>query len=151
MTVCFSFETPKTTPQHRGFTLIELIIVLAISSILVVIAYPTYQHYLTRHRRLDAQIALLDLANRMEQFYSVEKTYQSAEEHVFTANGFDEEWYTLSITSATNDSYTLAASPTPTQSFNDTVCQSLTIDNLGRKNIAPGLKGVPTGAIDQCW
>ena len=63
---------------NKGFTLIELVIAMAIIGILASIAYPSYLDYITRARRQDGQTALLELANQMEQYYANNNTYQTA-------------------------------------------------------------------------
>src|SRR5688572_23692834 len=59
--------TILATPRH-GFTLIELMIVVAIIGILAVIAYPSYNNYATQTRRSDAQVALTRIAAQQEKY-----------------------------------------------------------------------------------
>ena len=60
--------------KFRGFTLIEVIIVIAIIAILTAIAIPSYNAYTTQARRTDGQIALLDLSSRLERFFTDNNT-----------------------------------------------------------------------------
>ena len=55
---------------HRGFSLIELMIVVAVVGILAAIAYPNYQDYLAKSRRAEARTALLQLSQFMERYYT---------------------------------------------------------------------------------
>ncbi len=56
--------------MQSGFTLIELMITVAIIGILAAIAYPSYQNYTKQTRRSDAQIALTQAANQQERFFT---------------------------------------------------------------------------------
>lgn len=140
----------------KGFSLIELLIVMVIAGILVSIAYPSYREYITRARRSDGQAALLDLASRMERYYSEENTYETATvgtgnpTDIIASNLSPEGWYTLVI-NATAHSYNLQAIPRNAQATSDTRCQTLTLNNLGLKGIASGPAGAPSGTVAQCW
>lgn len=61
--------------QHRGFTLIEVMIVIAIVAILSAIAIPSYTGYVTRGRIIEATAGLSDARNKMEQFFQDNRTY----------------------------------------------------------------------------
>ncbi len=131
---------------HRGITLMELVIVVAIVAILGAIAIPSYNDYVTETRRADGQVALLDLANRMDRFFTENNTYVGA-----TLAGLgmpttsSEGFYNLAITNATGTAYTIQATPTGAQASQDTNCASLTYNQLGQKgNTGPGT------AAD-CW
>lgn len=58
-----------------GFTLIELMITVAVIAILATIAYPSYQNYLKRAKRSAAQSVLLDLASRQQAYLFDQRTY----------------------------------------------------------------------------
>lgn len=141
----------------NGFSLIELMIVIVVIGILVSIAYPSYRDYITRARRTDGQSTLLDLASRMEKYYSENNTYQTATigtgnaTDVLSSNTSPEGWYIISIPNATTSAYTLQATPQNAQATADTRCQSLTLNNQGVKGITTGPAGSPTGTITQCW
>ncbi|QRN04265.1 prepilin-type N-terminal cleavage/methylation domain-containing protein [Legionella sp. MW5194] len=143
--------------MNKGFTLIELMIAVVVIAILTTIAYPSYLEYITRARRSDGQSALLDLASRMERFYSERNTYQTATigtgaaTDVRATNVSPDGWYTLSITAQTASAYTLQATPRNAQGTDDTRCQSLTINNLGAKGITNGPGGAPSGPVARCW
>lgn len=63
--------------RRSGFTLIELMITVVIISILAAIAYPSYTRYVIQTRRSDAQIAIQQMANRLEKFFGYCNTYMS--------------------------------------------------------------------------
>jgi type IV pilus assembly protein PilE len=64
--------------QTKGFTLIELMIAVAVVGILASIAYPSYTDHVRRTRRADAQGALMGLANAMERYFTQNSTYCDA-------------------------------------------------------------------------
>lgn len=143
--------------MYKGFSLIELLFVLLIVGILTSITYPSYRQYITRVHRNEGQTALLDLANRMESYYSEHKTYESATigagntSDVLSKHQSDNGWYLLSIILATHFSYELIATPTKNQAKADVNCQSLTFNSSGVKGLAKGPIGAPSGTVHQCW
>ena len=64
--------------HRRGFTLIELMIVVAIVAIMTIIALPTYNQYIIRGNRSAAQRFMMDVANREEQYLNNKRAYTSA-------------------------------------------------------------------------
>lgn len=135
--------------MKNGLTFIELLITLTIIGILITLSYPTYLNYMMRIRRIDAQTALLDLANHLEQYYSENHTYSFAKQ-VFSPKPSPEKEYMISIKQVTSDAYTLQATPIHSQSH-DLLCQSFTLNSMGTKGIAEGPLGLPTGTVHQCW
>lgn len=70
----------------RGFTLIELMVVLVIMGILLAVALPAYQKYVVRSKRTAAQSTMFDIANREEQYMLANRSY--ADKATLVANGF---------------------------------------------------------------
>jgi len=140
----------NTKRALRGFTLVEVMIVVAIIAILATIAYPSYLDHVRRTRRTDAQASLLDLAARMERYFSENNTYATAvvggagQNAVLTTAITPESWYTLSISAQTATTFTLLASPRNDQA-NDADCANFTFNQLGVK----GISGSST--VDRCW
>ena len=128
----------------KAFSLIELIIVLAIISILTTIAYPIYQTHITKTHRTKATIALTNLAAKLEQYYTQHHSYQHAtlqNLHATPSNSY----YQFAINSATDNSFIIKATPIGSQAKNDHKCGALILNELGKKTIS-GNGNIPT-----CW
>lgn len=129
--------------NQRGFTLIEVLIVVAIVGILAKLAYPSYMENITQGKRADAKAALVSFANAMEMWkMQNNNSYLKA-----AAAGADtgaptvfstyspisgpatSKVYDLEITAATATTYTLSAKLVSGQT--DATCGNLTMDNLG--------------------
>ena len=143
--------------RYRGVTLLELMIVVAILSILASIAYPSYQGYITRTNRSAGKSALLEAANRQEQFFADNKRYATDLADLgYGGNAFmvnaqgdpvpdlsAERCYGVSLTNTTATSYTLNAAPQLGQANHDAQCATLTLTHTG-------IRG-QTGASTKCW
>lgn len=137
--------------KRTGFSLIEILITVAIIGILTTLLYPNYTRYMIKTRRLDGHTALLTLAAHLESYYSKNHTYTKATVIKLLGTQYSlERHYILSIPNLSNDTYTLAATPQETQT-KDTTCQTLTLDYLGQKGIMAGPGGAPMGAVGDCW
>ncbi|MNY91394.1 Fimbrial protein precursor [compost metagenome] len=62
--------------KNKGFTLIEMMIVVAIIAILAAISYPSYQSYVRKTKRLEAQSMLMDIANKLQRYKVVNSTFR---------------------------------------------------------------------------
>lgn len=118
--------------QIHGFTLIELMITIAIVALLAAISVPSYKHYIQSSRRSEAETSLLHAANALERYFTEQHQYLDADLNelgidTLASNGY----YTLSLASVTVDSYVLAAVPRLAQS--DDRCGTLTLNQLGQK------------------
>jgi type IV pilus assembly protein PilE len=146
---------------QSGFTLMELMIVVAIIGILSSIAIPSYQDSVRKSRRADAKAALLGLANAMERHFTEINSYCDAggtgggdscgggdndngEPSIYTVDSETNNYYTVTINAADASSYTLWAAPTGGQAGDK--CGTLTLTHLGAK----GFTGTGVTAAD-CW
>jgi len=143
-------------PRAAGFTLIDLLVAVAIVAILVAIAMPSYQNQILASRRPDAKTALLDLAAREERYLTLNPVngYTNVAANLgyaaFPVNlgtGATPD-YQLSVVAVTPTSFLLQAVPLNAQA-NDT-CGTYTLDNLGNQlSIYPAATAPQT--IAGCW
>ena len=148
-----------------GFTLIELMVVVAIATILFAIAVPSYMSYVRQSRRTEARTAVLDLAGREERFYSTNGAAYTttAGQLGYTALGvpIGSGYYQLAVCVPANSnctaglgmpnppagpSYTVVATPVAGQTqVNDTQCTAFAVDSTGQQWAAG------TGGTAYCW
>jgi type IV pilus assembly protein PilE len=134
----------RTANKQYGFTLIELMIAVAIIGILTAIAYPSYQQYVLRANRADAQAIMLGDVQFMERYFTTNGTYVGADlpEQFSPESGTAKYSLTLSP-AATATGFTIQAAPTG--GYADPQCDTLTIDQTGAKTVSG------TGALADCW
>jgi type IV pilus assembly protein PilE len=146
--------------RGSGFTLIEVLIVLAIMVVLAAVAYPSYAGYITKTRRVEGQIALIEAIQQQESYYTRNNTYIA-----FSSGSTDPQekrfkWWSGS--SAGNSAYELSARACPGRDllqcvevqatpgtanvdakFKDAQCQTLTLNSAGERT--------SSGPLEHCW
>lgn len=145
--------------KHKGFSLIELMIVIAVVGILASIAVPSYQEHIRKSKRADAQGALYGLSAVMERFFTENNTYCGTElggvvdtcatgaPGLFSSQvpiDAGDAFYNLTISAVTATTYTLTATAVGSMA-NDSRCANLTLTSTG----VQGTTG--TQPLNYCW
>ena len=125
------------TRSQRGFTLIEIMVVVAIIGILVAIALPNYREYVVRNNRIAVQAEMMQIANSLERFRSQQLTYAAADlTTLYGARQYPKTGkaqYSLTLTVAANGiTWTLFAKPA-SAGITQIGDGALAIDNTGRR------------------
>lgn len=140
-------ELRRRRGREAGFTLIELMITVVVIAILAAMAYSNYSEYVTRSRRAAAAGCLMETAQFLERFYTVNLSYATAPNPPPQCDPETAQFYTVSFAAApTAKAYTLQAVPQGTQATRDTLCATLTLTGQGVR----GEGGAATDAT-QCW
>jgi type IV pilus assembly protein PilE len=146
----------KTFHRLAGFTLIELMITVAIVAILAAIAYPSYMGQVRKGKRAEAKAKLLQAVQRQERFYTDNSAYSADLAPLFGMAGGTAVYsgdandagspYRITVTPAAGGiatGFTLTA--TQNGGFADPSCGNLTLTNTGVK----GITG--TSTVRNCW
>lgn len=148
----------RSLKSGNGFTLIELMIVVAIIGIIAAIAYPNYIQYIEQARRADAQGALMGLAGAMERHRAANGTYANAatgpsdtgSPRIYaTESPLDgtPKFYDLTIQAADAVSFSLQATPKNAQAGTGI----LTLDHTGRRGWDENGDGDTNDAGEDDW
>lgn len=150
--------------RNRGFTLIEMMIVVVIVTILLSVALPAYQHQIRKTKRAIGKGHLLEVASRQEQFFANNKTYaQKMTDLGYTFDTDDDNdfmidtdgemvtdtstnrIYIIRMQSVSATEFLLHAEPELNQE-KDTQCMTFTLDHMGSKGIIDGAL-----SVEECW
>ena len=143
-----------------GFTLIEVLVVLTILAMLAMVSWPTYAGYITKTRRIEGQIALIEAMFQQERFYTSHNTYIAFDSSAPDPLQQRFKWWSGS--SAQRSAYELRARACPGQAltqcvevqaapgtdrvdagFKDADCETLTLNSAGER--------MAGGPLARCW
>ncbi|WP_168384627.1 type IV pilin protein [Acinetobacter indicus] len=129
--------------MQAGFTLIELMITVAIIAILAAIVLPNYSNYIVRAHRTDAQAAMLNLAQYMESQYNASFSYPAKANipSSLMSPSNVSDYYTFDFDDATTSGQNFTITATPTSKQKDSQCGTLTLNE----------QGVKTPNTSGCW
>lgn len=140
-------NTMRHRRRHAGFTLMEVMIVVAIVGILAAVAYPNYTEHVQRGRRTEGKAALLKTQGALERYFTVNNTYTTdlatVRANAFSGDNLASSAYTIAVApgpAGIASSYVITATP----NLNDPLCGRLTLDNLSTK-------GQERGTQAACW
>lgn len=141
--------------KQQGFTLIELVIVIAIVGILTSIALPMYRDYVIRANRTEAKAALVTISLAQERYFAANNTYATALASLGTVMGVassgitDNGFYSIAIVAASPTiAYTLTATPQAKAGQNTDKCNILTLNSSGTKDVSNASAGYTAA---NCW
>ena len=153
----------RCTGQRRcsiGYSLIEVMVVVAIVAILAAVAIPSYQAQILKTRRTEAQSLLLDIAGRQELYYADNKTFTAdmtelgfGADPAVSENGFYQADAAAGDTDDISSSFIATAARRDSQTA-DTHCGDFTVDSEGNRGLAnyPGAgDNPPAAAPTGCW
>ena len=134
----------KITKQF-GFTLIELMIAVAVVGILAAIAYPSYQTQVRKSRMSQAQADLLTVSQFMERCFASNNTYANCALPFNASPSTGTAYYAITLATAGRTQFTVTATPSSVGGQDEQICQTLTLDQAGRKTFSG------SATASQCW
>jgi type IV pilus assembly protein PilE len=150
--LCLSSARAIRWRRSRGFTLIEVLIVLAVIGLLSAVAIPSYSEYARRSQRIEAQTALNEAAQFMQRFYAVNDRYDRQRDGTQVelpptlqrVPAAGAKRYDIVVAEVSPTGFTLEARPTG--GMEKDRCGVLVLNGLGQRNVRNAKSGVA-----DCW
>lgn len=149
-----NIKSKKLLYSNEGFTLIELMVVVAILAIISSIALPSYTSYVARSHRADARTQLMSASQYMQRFYAANDRFDADRSgaavatliptNLTVAPGEGVALYRLAVTATASD-FSLTMAPIAGSKMASDVCGGFTVNALG----VTGVTG--TESRDNCW
>lgn len=128
--------------SNRGFTLIEILIVIAIIGIVITIGYPSLTEYVKKGRRTEVAGLLSEQAQILERYYSKNNVYTNA-----TGLSGGNDYYTI-VPTLTDQTFLLTATRKTGSAMATDKCGNFTLTNTGVRGMANAASGLTT---KDCW
>lgn len=141
-------ELQRMQRTCSGFTLLELMIVVAIISLLAAIALPSYDRFITKSRRVAGSGCLMEMVQFSERYHTTKMTYDGLSNASLPNTACRTETtesYDIGFSGTPGDAFVLQAVPLGRQLAKDTLCGTLTIDSKGTR----GVSG--SGSVSECF
>lgn len=137
----------------NGFSLIEVLIVVAILGILAAIAIPAVTKYVTDARRSDGKVALMEAAQIMERYFTNNYNYGEVIDGSYSGanipNTSEQGYYALTVNAADATVFTISATPVSGGKMaSDTLCATLRINHLGQRR---AFNSADVETTEDCW
>ena len=136
--------------NNDGFTLVELMIVVAIIGVMSAIAYPSYTSYMNKSGRADAKVGLARIADKQERYYLQNNTYATTTELLGLGTPpwiTDEGYYSITIDDGADTSGFTATASALSGQAKDTDCKTFSLSSTGLRTATDS---TDTATIE-CW
>ena len=140
----------SSAQRNRGFTLIELMVVLAIVGVLASLALPSFQSQIRKARRIDAQTSLQRIQLEQVRWRSHHDTYALNLNDLGLTSSSGQAYFQLSISEATSDGFIAMASALGDQA-NDTDCQRMQLRLLNTATVSLTSGNAAQNDAPRCW
>ena len=146
---------PMPTPRRRpaGFTMIDVLVAIALTAVLAAVALPAYREQLARARRSEMQTALLEDAAYMQRYYAANNAFSGTplpQLPVPVSPRAGTPAYTIAVAVPSDDPTSFLLTATRAGAMQGDRCGDFTYDHLGRRGLAPGTFAAGL-TPEACW